>query len=122
MNIKWTLLPIYSIEITYIYNDWELHNKRYVLGLTEKDMKAVALTVLDDDDSVGKIYVLLREGYLDYNTISHELLHILTYVCKLRDIKLDADNDEPLAYLQGHIASELFSFRDICLMQPQTSP
>lgn len=113
MKVTTIELPIYNLEIVIIINGWEEANKRFKLGFTERDYQACAWTIYGEKvQTDDEIYVLLRDGYLDYSTILHEQLHIMSGLCELRNIKMDPNNDEPLAYLQGYIGSKIFEFRD----------
>lgn len=113
MNITTIELPIYDLEIVIIIDKWQEANKKFKLRFTESEYEAAAWTIYDEPYLSGsEIFMLFKEDSLDYNTILHELTHCISGVCKLRDIKLDKDNDEPIAYLQGYIGEKLLKFRD----------
>lgn len=112
MNITTIELPIYYLDIVVIIDNWDIANKKFKLQLKEQDFGGKALTIEDDDLSLGEIYLLLKSDSLDYWTICHELFHLISAICKVRGIKMDVENDEPLAYLQSYIGQEIFNFRD----------
>ena len=113
MNITTIELPIYDLEIVVIIDKWEEANKKFKLRFTEAEYQAEAWTIYDEPYlSHSEIFMLFKESALDYNTLLHELTHCISGVCKLRGIKLDENNDEPLAYLQGYIGEKLLNFRD----------
>lgn len=112
-NITTIELPIYITDIIVIIDNWEESDKKFDLYLERDDFKAHALTWLYPEyEKKHEIFVLLKTDFLDYNTLCHELYHIVMYVCEAKGIKPDEDNDEPLSYLQGYIAEKLFAFRD----------
>lgn len=107
-------LPIYCTDIVMtIDNDWHDVNKKWKLELDEEDYLAHAITLVNPVYTTKhEIYVLFKPQYLDYNTICHELMHVVMYVCDIKGIIPDTDNDEPLSYLQGYIGEKMFEFRD----------
>lgn len=112
-NITTIELPIYRADIVVIIDNWEEADKKFKLDLEKEDLKAHAITWLDPVyKKKHEIFVLLKTEFLDYNTVCHELYHIVMFVCEAKGIKPDLENDEPLAYLLGHIAEKLFAFRD----------
>lgn len=42
------------------------------------------------------------------NTITHECIHLCSFISKRLGLKLDIDNDEPQAYLGGWMAGEIY--------------
>lgn len=113
MNITTIELPIYYLDIVVIIeSDWLQVSKKFKLGITEVDLQANAWTIHDEAGDENEIFLLLKPSALDYWTITHELMHIITKICICRAITMDAQNDEPLAYLQGYIGQKLFEFRD----------
>lgn len=114
MNITTIELPIYNLDIVAIIDDsWDIHNKKFKLQLDQEDLQYHALTSIHPEyRGKHEIYVLFKPVYLDYNTITHELMHIVMYSCSLIGIEPEVANDEPLAYLQGYIGQKLFEFRD----------
>ncbi len=115
MKITTIELPIYNIDIILIIaDDWSLVKKKYDLDLDPEDLGTCAITLLypGDKNTISEVYLLMRPEYLDYNTLCHELLHIVFCVCDLKSIKADINNEEPLTYLQGYIGEKLFEFRD----------
>lgn len=42
------------------------------------------------------------------NTITHECIHLCSFISKRVGLKLDVDNDEPQAYLGGWCAGEIY--------------
>lgn len=115
MKITTIELPIYNVDIVIIIStEWQVVKKKYDLDMDADDLGTCAMTLMypGDKNNVSEIYLVLRPEYLDYNTILHELLHVVFCVCDLKSIKADVNNDEPLTYLQGYIGEKLFEFRD----------
>lgn len=114
MNITTIELPIYELDIvTVISDDFSTVNKKFRLSLTEEDFDVHALTLLHPEyRGRHEVYLILKPKYLDYNTVCHELEHIVMYICQAKGISPDPENDEPLAYLQGYIGQKIFEFRD----------
>ena len=115
MEITTIELPIYYTDIIFIIDhDWTAASKKLKLDLSQDDLKAHALTLDNSDNYITEyeIYLLLKPGFLDINTLMHEVMHIVMYICMFKGIHPDPANDEPLAYLQGYIAEELFKFRE----------
>jgi hypothetical protein len=115
MNITTIELPIYHLDIVILISDsWETYNKKFKLNLDSEYLSAHAVTTVHPEyKEKHEIYLLLKPKYLDYNTLCHELMHLVMYICDLKGIRPEQDNDEPLAYLQGYLAEELFKFRDL---------
>jgi hypothetical protein len=42
------------------------------------------------------------------NTITHECMHLCSFISKRVGLKFDVDNDEPHAYLSGWLSGEIF--------------
>jgi len=114
MNITTIELPIYNLDIVFIIQDnWESCIKKFKLDLDSSYLEAHAVTTVHKEyKEKHEIFLLLKPKYLDYNTLCHELMHLVMYICDLKGIRPEQDNDEPLAYLQGYLAEELFKFRD----------
>ena len=114
MNITTIELPIYNLDIVFIIQDnWEHYNKKFKLNLDSDELQAHAVTTVHSEyKEKHELFLLLKPKYLDYNTLCHELMHLVMYICELKGIRPEQDNDEPLAYLQGYLAEKLFIFRD----------
>ncbi len=113
MLVKLIPLPIYEMKIMLIIDGWEEANLKYGIGIDPEEIEEGAIegyAELGDDKAT--IYILLRNEYLTYNTISHEIFHAIMFVCKATGIKADPDNDESLAYLNGHISEKVFEIVD----------
>ena len=106
-------LPIYENNIIVIIDSWEEANQQYDLNFTKEDYTADGWTIhnhgnLDSED----ILVMLKTDTANYSIICHELFHCVSAVCSKKGIKMDIENDEPLAYLQGYLADKIFQFVD----------
>lgn len=112
MNITTIEIPLYYLDVVVIIDDWEQANKKFKLDIKESEYNADALTIEDDNTSLNEVYLLLKSNYLDYWTIIHELMHLVSAICKLKGIKMDPKNDEPLAYMQAFLGQEILKFRD----------
>ncbi len=97
MFVKTLNIPIYDLKLIVVIDDcaWTIYDEPFV------------------PDNI--IYLLLRSGEMDYGTIVHELMHVISGVCKLRGLEMDHENDESLAYLQGWAGDKVFKARDIFL-------
>lgn len=113
MKITTIELPIYNLDIIVIINDWQEANRKFKLQFREEDYEVCAWTIYDEPyiDN-NEIFLLLRQPYLDNETILHELIHVISGICNRRGIVMDPTNDEPLAYLQGYIGNKILEFRD----------
>lgn len=114
MFIRTVEIPVYYVDvIIVIYDDFLAVDKKYKLKLKEafapedaNDCHAVTHLHPDYVDK-NEIYVLFKPQHLNIDTFSHELIHVIGYICSTRGIFMDCDNDEPMAYLQGYISGEL---------------
>lgn len=112
--IKTFEIPIYFIDvILVIHDDFELIDKKYKLNLREgfdgdDPNECHALTCIHPKyNEKSEIYVLFKPKWLDIDTLSHEITHIISNISVLKGIVLDPSNDEPLAYLTGYITKQL---------------
>ena len=56
-----------------------------------------AITILKEQN----IFVFIRKEHLDYNTIAHEIDHVVTLLMRDIGMKETGDNEEAYAYLTG---------------------
>lgn len=49
---------------------------------------------------------------ITHGTITHEAIHIAHYIADYRGFIADFENDEPITYLAGWIANEVYKFID----------
>lgn len=118
MKVTTVELPIYDIDLVVIVDSsFEPANKKFKLELEDEWLTAHALTYCDYEKEKkvhekSEIYLLIKDYDFSYNTVSHELFHIISVICELRDISMDKGNDEPLAYLQGYVGEKILTFRD----------
>lgn len=74
---------------------------------SEPDVKgAVGLTVAHDNT----VAILFEYDKITDAVIFHEVQHAVNFICRLRDIKLDLNNDEPQAYLSGFVGEHVMIF------------
>ena len=121
-NVKVIAVPIYELDIiVHIESDFNVANDLYGLNLKEdytegEDINrpyAWSVNACDKSKpSRGTIYLLLKPEHLDYNTILHELMHIIMMICTERGIEPDPANDEPITYLQGWVGEHILNFTD----------
>jgi hypothetical protein len=112
MKVTTIDLPIYPMDIVVIIDkDFREANKKYKLGFTEKELTYTCAWTVDCEEN-QTVYVLLGTEDLTYDTVSHELVHVLSAVCKMKGMKYDIHNDESMAYLAGYIGQRIFDFRD----------
>ena len=98
-------IPIYDVTIRVVIDQWHAANLMYELGLSHQDMEALAWTVFDVDDQVISAYLLLKSEH--FSAWSHELIHIISYICRTTGMKWDPRNDESIAYLSEYISNEI---------------
>ena len=59
------------------------------------------------------LYWIWIEDLKDTQSIVHECLHCTFNILSDRDIDIDTENDEPVAYYLGSLANNVFKFRDL---------
>ena len=59
------------------------------------------IVILNFHHSTSKIH---------HGTITHEAIHICSYLAEDRGILLDTNNDEPIAYLAQWVSDEIYKF------------
>lgn len=57
-----------------------------------------------DDNGRFAILIIIGEGYANTNTIAHEAVHAAIDILDHVEVFYCAENQEPIAYLVGHIA------------------
>lgn len=113
MKITTIELPIYDLQLVVIIDSWEEANKKFKLNFSEDDYNCCAWTIHNEPGmSNSEVYLMLRDPFVDYGTIMHEMIHVISAICELRNIAFDTQNDEPIAYLNGYIGQKVFEFRD----------
>lgn len=117
-SISWFVrtfeIPVYYIDVILaIHDDFNQIDQKYKLKLKEtwieedpNDSHAITYMHPEYHDKV-EIYVMLKPKWLDIDTLSHEVAHIISFICSTKGIIIDPDNDEPLAYLQGYVSRKL---------------
>lgn len=118
MVVTNTKIPIFGgrlhiiISHDFFEEDLEQITKKYDRTLFGDSRECVAFTT---NRSNHYIFVL-NTKFLpkkDFeaelvNTITHECVHLCSFISKRLGLKLDVDNDEPQAYLAGWFAGEIF--------------
>ncbi len=114
MDITTIELPIYELDLIVIIDlEWSSANKKFKLQLDPEDLEAHALTKMHPEyKGRHELYLLLKPEHLDNNTLIHEIYHLVSWICLAKGITLDADNDEPLAYLAGYIGEKVLEFKE----------
>ena len=113
--VKTFEIPIYCADvILVIHEDFEEIDEKYKLELQDEfgdsPNNAMAITHVNSDEK-GKleIYILLKPSCLDIDTVAHEILHVINWICVEKGMEHDINNDESLAYLQGYIMGKVGS-------------
>ncbi len=107
MFVRTIEVPIYCLDIVVsVVSDFEEINTKFKLDL-EPQEGAKAFCFASDHIGKLEIYLGFHPDYLDHDTILHELVHVIAYLCKHRDIKFDPDNDEPIAYFFGYVGERI---------------
>ena len=51
-------------------------------------------------------FIIIRDDYITYSIISHEIYHTVLHIVKDRDI----NDEESLSYLVGHVSHNIFNY------------
>ena len=118
-------LPVYGSKVIFIYsNSWDLVRdflvEDDVIEATIKDMvldkpQGLNFHACHETTKVGYYYVVVmkdKDKYNEIDTITHEIFHLVNSILQNRDIKYNKKNEEPYAYLIGHLNKEFFKFKD----------
>lgn len=110
MNTKRTLsLPMYNCKVYFMVTS-ELSNE------VNKLYKKNKLPEMFVDEAEGVMvsfnidsyYVIIEDKCLTYNTIAHEVHHLITRISEDRGI----EDEEAEAWLSGHLSEEIYKFLD----------
>jgi len=112
MFVRTIEIPVYYIDlVVVIHRDFNEVDRKFKLELKERwapeDPNDSDAITHQHPINLNEIYVIFSPEYLGINAFSHELMHVIGYICSVRGITPDCENDEPLAYLQGYISEEL---------------
>lgn len=117
MQIKNIMIPIYGGRLHIIIcqdieKDIEQLSKKYNRELFSDRFDYIAYTTGKENHylfilNVKNIPKKDFEAEL-INTITHEVVHLCSFISKRLGLKLDVDNDEPHAYLGGWMAGEIY--------------
>jgi len=117
MVVKNLTIPIYGgrlhiIIVQDLEKDLELLSKKYDRSLFSDRFDYVAYTTFRQNHylfilNVKNIPKKDFEAEL-VNTITHEAVHLCSFISKRVGLKLDVENDEPHAYLGGWLAGEIY--------------
>lgn len=91
----------------YLFNDrakWARFVTRKMGGGGFQKMARASLGMTSQDVANKNFYVGVFD--FDVGTLAHEMTHVATYVLFHAQVPITAENDEPLAYLVGHLVSE----------------
>ncbi len=81
--------------------------------IKSKDYRGLTCFLQDDDTFYNYLIVLKdKDKYEEFDTISHEVLHMVGNILNTRGIKYKKNDDEPYAYLTGYLNKEFLKFRD----------
>lgn len=112
MFVKTIELPIYYAEVVVIIDNWVEANKKFKLELKEGEFNSDAITIVDEDRT-KEVYILFKSDGLTIGNLCHELVHLINAICISREIELDRNNDEPIAYLSGYLAEEIYKIFEL---------
>lgn len=100
-------LPIYGVpyEIVFVTTNGEARDVD-----PEFNMQCSAWTRYDDDTN-GNLKIIFRYDVSDEGVCAHECVHLADRIWITLGYKLDAENDEPNAYLVGHLMSTVMEVR-----------
>jgi len=109
--IKHIKVPIYLGELILIQTE-KIENLEGKYGLT--DLKNIDAFCYDYPYKDGSSRYILA---FEYNTtpkiIAHEAFHLVSYICRDRQMRIDLFNDEPQAYLIGWIVEQCHKYLQI---------
>lgn len=91
-------LDVYKRSVYWLYGELEDFKKKYNVILNA-DPDADGLSFI----SGGNSYIFIKQGADIYEVATHEVLHSVLDIAEFVGIKADFKNQEPLAYLVGHI-------------------
>lgn len=106
-HIKKVKLPMYNCTFYFVVTNnlnsfidsvYKKHNQ-------ENDFSGEAEGVVISPD-ITDYYVLIDSNYLSYNTIAHEVYHVVVRVTEDRGIS----DEEAQAWLCGHISEIIYKF------------
>lgn len=100
-------LDIYATKIQLIITSNHLKTvnniyKKHNTGMVYTDSMEGCMIGL----SINKYHLVINAEYLTYNTVMHELYHLVRAIGGDRSI----NDEESLAWLQGKIAQDIFTF------------
>lgn len=87
-------VPIYPSRLVIIMTD-NIVESGYLIGCDVTDRYNAFVTVRDE----GLIFAVFDINSIDNSIIAHECVHIVSNIFKDCGATLDANNDEPMAYL-----------------------
>ena len=116
IKIKKIVMPIYRQSITLGVSK-NLENLTKKLNIHEEDLdykKWQAITVRTrNKNGYKKSYLLFDNKNLELKNIVHEVAHLCIWICRDLDIKIEANNDEPFAYMVEYTFNEICKFLNI---------
>ena len=92
-------LDVYKRSVYWFYGELEDFKKKYKVTLDGDYNYADGLSFMND----GNSYIFIKQGADIYEVVPHEVLHSVLDIAECVGIKADFNNQEPLAYLVGHI-------------------
>lgn len=104
-------LPHYECVVTLIITDDIVKeiSRIYKKHKIESDIDFCAAVTIPIPDDLSVYYVVINDKYLLYNTIGHELWHLVGVILEDRDESVSY-SCESCAYLQGFFLEEFMKF------------
>lgn len=114
-------VPLYGVEIIVCPTKQDAEKEMWV-GVLSDNFMAQVTTGVDDKSGVEFVAIIFR-SLDDYNTenLTHECVHAAWRTLELVGVKSDVDNQEPLAYLTGWIATKVNNFMVSHIEQAETA-
>lgn len=102
-------------EIGVIIGDKTIDAVKYVEETYNTDLKSGydcdGYAIRLDNDNLHKVHFVICLGKdSSFSTVVHESLHIAWFFLEWEKVKVDGDNHEALAYLQGYTVDKIMSF------------
>jgi len=102
---KTIIIPIYNCQVDVVVTD-KVEEVAKQAGFNEECTGYEGLTL--SYPSNPSIYcIILRKSAIDACVIAHECYHLTSKIMRACDVRYDAGNIEPFAYLHGYLVEEL---------------
>jgi len=118
MKTRNFIMPIYKARVTFAVGK-DLKKMFKILGIHTSDTKYDgygAFTVrAKEDDGHYRYFLIVKKGKgkIALTDLNHEVMHFSIVICEDRGIKIEAWNDEPIAYIAEYVMRKFLKFLGI---------